>query len=238
MTATETKTLRHARRGSASNVQSTLRRVFATSRRRLLHRDLRDVLPRVVHGPRVVSMGAGFDPYGGLIPDTVDYLRLDVEVYDTFTDLVADGMVLPFPDNCVDSIVAFEVLEHVLEPQRFIDECYRVLAPDGVFILSTPFLYPIHGANGDYWRFTKEGLEYLLRHFHDSDVAEHGGLLAVILDVISFSNVRVARAIRGVSGISLLGRSIGTPSRAPVGYRVVATKKATGVLRTLAEMQS
>jgi 2-polyprenyl-3-methyl-5-hydroxy-6-metoxy-1,4-benzoquinol methylase len=45
---------------------------------------------------------------------------------------------IPLPDNFVDVIVSFETIEHVANPNRFLDECFRVLAPGGRLIISTP----------------------------------------------------------------------------------------------------
>lgn len=45
---------------------------------------------------------------------------------------------LPFEDNRFSNIVAGEIIEHVLEPYKFLKECYRVLKPGGRLILTTP----------------------------------------------------------------------------------------------------
>lgn len=45
---------------------------------------------------------------------------------------------IPLPDGSVDVIVSFETIEHVPDPHRFLDECSRVLAPEGRLIISTP----------------------------------------------------------------------------------------------------
>jgi 2-polyprenyl-3-methyl-5-hydroxy-6-metoxy-1,4-benzoquinol methylase len=45
---------------------------------------------------------------------------------------------IPLPDSSADVVVSFETVEHVPRPDRFIDECVRVLAPGGVLIISTP----------------------------------------------------------------------------------------------------
>lgn len=47
---------------------------------------------------------------------------------------------LPFPDGAFDVVVALEVIEHLLDPDAFLDEIVRVLAPGGSVILSTPRL--------------------------------------------------------------------------------------------------
>ena len=43
-----------------------------------------------------------------------------------------------FADDAFDVVVAFEVLEHLVAQARMLDEIDRVLAPDGVLIMSTP----------------------------------------------------------------------------------------------------
>ncbi len=47
---------------------------------------------------------------------------------------------LPFPAGAFDVIVSLEVIEHLLDPDAFLDEIVRVLAPGGHVILSTPRL--------------------------------------------------------------------------------------------------
>jgi SAM-dependent methyltransferase len=52
--------------------------------------------------------------------------------------LAASCAALPLPDASQDLVVAFEVIEHLSEWQRFLAEARRVLAPGGQFIVSTP----------------------------------------------------------------------------------------------------
>ena len=51
---------------------------------------------------------------------------------------------LPFNDNYFDVVTALEVIEHLFDPDHFLEEVYRVLKPNGIFILSTPNLAAIH----------------------------------------------------------------------------------------------
>jgi len=49
-----------------------------------------------------------------------------------------DAHYLPFESNSFDCVVLTEVLEHVYSPYRVLEEMHRVLAPDGILILSVP----------------------------------------------------------------------------------------------------
>lgn len=50
----------------------------------------------------------------------------------------------PFEDDYFDAIFAGEVIEHLYDPDHFLDEVYRVLKPNGIFVLTTPNLASIH----------------------------------------------------------------------------------------------
>ena len=45
---------------------------------------------------------------------------------------------LPLPDESADLFVSFETVEHIHEQEEFLDEIARVLAPDGLLLLSCP----------------------------------------------------------------------------------------------------
>jgi SAM-dependent methyltransferase len=51
---------------------------------------------------------------------------------------VPAGDALPFPDRSFDSVLAFEVVEHVEDDTGLLEEMARVARPGGVLILSTP----------------------------------------------------------------------------------------------------
>jgi len=58
--------------------------------------------------------------------------------------LDVDQEDFPFEDNFFDAVTALELIEHLFDPDHFLDEVYRVLRPEGIFVLSTPNLASIH----------------------------------------------------------------------------------------------
>jgi SAM-dependent methyltransferase len=81
-------------------------------------------------------------------------------------DTVGDIHALPFNDCSFSFILCTEVLEHCHTPQKAIDEMYRVLKPGGKLVLTTRFVYPIHDAPHDYFRYTKYGLRHLFKNWN------------------------------------------------------------------------
>ncbi len=51
---------------------------------------------------------------------------------------IASGESLPFHDNSFDAVVMNEVLEHIPDDKKVFSEVFRVLKPNGKFIISVP----------------------------------------------------------------------------------------------------
>jgi len=73
-----------------------------------------------------------------LAPDALRYAGRVSPDTDAINWLQADGMHLPLADSTIDLIVSFETLEHMPDPDRFLTELRRILAPDGLLIFSVP----------------------------------------------------------------------------------------------------
>jgi SAM-dependent methyltransferase len=64
----------------------------------------------------------------------------------------AAGEQLPFPPDCFDLVLSHEVLEHVADDRRALEEIVRVLVPGGRLVLFVPNRgYPFE-THGIYWR--------------------------------------------------------------------------------------
>jgi SAM-dependent methyltransferase len=89
-------------------------------------------------------------------------------------DQIEDIHHLSFADETVGTVVCVEVLEHVFDPIRAVEEIHRVLKPGGVAILTSVMFMPIHAHPWDFWRFTPEGFAKLLDGFETSMAFGYG----------------------------------------------------------------
>jgi SAM-dependent methyltransferase len=129
---------------------------------------------------RTLDIGAQNGPYSVHFPRRI---ALDIRP-GMGVQILGDVQALGIGDATFEVVLCTEVLEHLPEPQRAIDEIFRVLVPGGQLLLTTRFLFPIHDAPHDYFRFTKYGLRHLLRQFEILELEEETdavGTLAVLL---------------------------------------------------------
>ena len=63
---------------------------------------------------------------------------------------------LKIKSNTYNNVLIFNVLEHINNHEIAFIEMKRILSNNGNLIGSTPFLYQVHGAPKDYFRFTKD----------------------------------------------------------------------------------
>ena len=75
-----------------------------------------------------------------------------------------------------DSIVIFNVLEHLFDPNLALKNLSTICKKNGMIIGSTPFIFRVHGAPKDYTRFTKDHLIELLKmnNFENIEIVELG----------------------------------------------------------------
>jgi SAM-dependent methyltransferase len=77
-------------------------------------------------------------------------------------DIVADlNMPLPIDSEIADTVVSLSVMEHLRDPKVFLGEANRLLKRGGTMVLQVPFMWGVHEAPHDYYRYTRFGLEHL-----------------------------------------------------------------------------
>lgn len=201
-------------------------------------------VPRYVHG-RVLDLGCGRAPLFGCYRDfATDVVTLDwansphaSQCVDVLHDL---NQPLPFAEFTFDCIVLSDVLEHVVEPWRLCREMARTLAAGGCLIGNVPFIYPIHEAPHDYFRYTTYGL----RHMFESAglramvLEPTGGSLEVCVDILAKHLARGRlpgrmlaawlQALAYRAGRMRFARALARKTAAsyPLGYFFVAVKAA------------
>lgn len=100
------------------------------------------------HNARVLDAGCG-EGYGARMLATVaarvtavDYDPLSVahvrNTYPEVTTVRGNLVQLPFADASFDVIVSLQTIEHLWNQPAFVAECARLVAPDGLVIISTP----------------------------------------------------------------------------------------------------
>jgi SAM-dependent methyltransferase len=99
-------------------------------------------------GAHVAEIGCG-DGRGVemLAPKTKRYLALDKNTAEIkkrvgqmpHLDMVeANIPPLPLPDNSFNTVISFQVIEHILDDTLFLEEIYRILKPGGTAYFTTP----------------------------------------------------------------------------------------------------
>ena len=101
------------------------------------------------------------------------YSNLDIEPSAIPHTIVADitDCREAVPDESFDLVVSSDVFEHINRPWLAATEIARILRPGGLAITHTLFAWRNHPRPIDYWRFSKECLEFL---FADLECLETG----------------------------------------------------------------
>ncbi|KKT89069.1 MAG: hypothetical protein UY32_C0015G0010 [Candidatus Jorgensenbacteria bacterium GW2011_GWC1_48_8] len=132
----------------------------------------------------VLDIGGGDAPYKKFVPHT-KYMTLDVDKSSN-PDILSDAHNIQWQSNYFDTIISIETLEHLREPQKSINEIYRLLKPGGVCVLSTRFLHPYHPGPEDHYRFTWDSLRHLFRKFDNIEIYHVGNRLQLFHQFINF----------------------------------------------------
>jgi len=138
------------------------------------------VAKHVIANGEVLDLGGGPSAsYRAYLPGS-NYRLTSVDISkqespEVILDL--ETSTLPFPARSFDTILAFNLLEHIYNHDHVLEEAARVLRRDGTFYLWVPFLIGYHPDPQDYFRYTHSCLERKLQEagFRAADIASVGG---------------------------------------------------------------
>ncbi len=202
---------------------------------------LESVLSRLPAGARILDAGAGTARYRRYCTH-LDYVAQDFAEYDgsgdgqglhsnqpvdySSLDIVSDIASIPEPDASFDAIMCIEVLEHVSEPLKALDELARLLKPRGKLVITAPFasvthLAPYYFSTG----FSRYFYEHHLpsRHLRVVEIHENGGYFDYLAQELrrlpSMSAGFAGRrpGLLATASLALLLRSFGKLSRRDSG---------------------
>ena len=135
-------------------------------------------------GAKVLDVGAGTCPYRKLFLHceykTQDACQLDERVHRNYgaIDFVSDISRIPVEPASYDVVLCTEVLEHVPEPIRAIEEFSRILRPGGLLLLTAPLGSGLHQLPFHYYGGYTPGWyqHFLTQHgFSEIAVLPNGG---------------------------------------------------------------
>ncbi|MGC1720107.1 MAG: methyltransferase domain-containing protein [Isosphaeraceae bacterium] len=110
--------------------------------------------------PFQVQGQEGYANLRGMFPGKV-YVGCDMRP-GPGVDRVEDVSAINLPDASAGTVLCIETFEHVFEVRRAFDEVFRILEPGGIFVITTPLNFRIHGYPDDYWRLTPNCLRRLM----------------------------------------------------------------------------
>lgn len=148
------------------------------------------------------DLGCGEAPYRDwFLQHARSYVGVDwsSSAHHLQADIIADlNGPLPIEDGAADSVVSLSVLEHLREPQMMISEAFRILKPGGGIVAQVPFIWGVHEAPHDYFRFTRYGLEHLFATagFVDIHVTSTTGFWVTSLLRLNYQSRKLLRGPR------------------------------------------
>lgn len=102
---------------------------------------------------------------------TIDISTRSLELKKRFGDsrfdvIVGDGCNLSgiVADGTFDTVMNSQVLEHVMEPEKMVSECARILKPGGTAIFYLPQSSVLHMAPHHYFNFTRYWIENAVKN--------------------------------------------------------------------------
>jgi SAM-dependent methyltransferase len=147
---------------------------------------------------RILDVGCGSKPYRELIA-AEHYVGMEIDTPQTRTahsaDVYYDGMNFPVGDAEFDGVLCSQVFEHVFTPDLFLAEVNRVLRPNGILLLTVPFVWDEHEQPYDFARYSSFGLKSVLEKA-GFELVEHRKTVADIRVLFQLLNAYLFKVTR------------------------------------------
>jgi len=105
--------------------------------------------------------------------------------------IIADARFLPFKENMFDTVISLEVIEHLIEHDKYLADIKKVLNPNGKAIISTP----------DKEIIRLEGTVSNVAHVKELTHSEFKALLSRYFSRVEIHGQTRRRGVKGLSGI-------------------------------------
>lgn len=127
----------------------------------------------------LVDFGCGSMPYRPLFePHVRDYIGVDLPGKERAEISSARDGVTGIRSDSADVVLSTQVLEHVDDPFAYLSECWRILNPGGLLILSTHGFWRYHPDPSDFWRWTGSGIRKIVTEAK-FEIRESHGLMGL-----------------------------------------------------------
>ena len=169
----------------ATHQNSILRRIFPTSLKLLLDKNIKEFY-NIINGS-VLVIGSGHHNYSRNVKKSSFLVHSDLIKHDN-VEIIMDAHFSSFKSNSFDSVIATEVFEHLKKPFIVSTNIYDLLKTNGILVISIPFMFRIHADPYDYFRYTKYTLYEMFKDFSYVKIIPLGNRLNVIMDIITTSS--------------------------------------------------
>ncbi|MCB9078075.1 MAG: methyltransferase domain-containing protein [Anaerolineaceae bacterium] len=138
--------------------------------------------------PKIIDFGNSSRSLAVLFEDELaGKLHLSLDINPVFRpNITADICDLPLETDSIDGVICAAILEHVYNPFGAAAELHRILKPGGKLFIYVPWMYRYHGNNeyDDFYRYSRDGLRYMLRDFSHLELCPVRGHLETILNFV------------------------------------------------------
>ncbi len=143
---------------------------------------------------------------------------------------------MPVDGDSCDAVLMINLLEHIYNYDNLLKDSARILKENGSIVMVIPFLYYVHSSPRDYFRYSKQAIEKMMKEngFAGVQIIEIGeGAFSAAFNLVhrffpAFVNFFLERI---AVGLDILIKSISkrmgkkyTGSEYPIGYFIKAVK--------------